>query len=195
MAKLYFIRHGLADKGWSEDLDPGLAPQGKTQAEARARALATALPKKDAQPQIISSPLRRCQETALPLARLWKTTPTIVNAVSEIPTPPRLRLKDKTLLDRTNWLRSIMNQSWHQLANEASLLLWKKHLLDWVFHRDDDCVVFSHFVAINVLLGAALDDDRFIVAQPNHCSLWVFNNDGGSLALLQEGEQVETKVL
>ena len=191
MAKLYFIRHGLAAKGWNEDLDPGLAPEGKAQAEARARALESALPKM----AIISSPLKRCQETAAALAREWGVAPVLVNAVSEVPTPPRLRLKDRDLLDRTKWLRSIMSQEWKDLSNEASLLLWKKHLLDWVFHRAEDSVVFSHFVAINALVGAAQADDRVIITQPNHCSLWVFDNSGGGLALLEEGEQVETKVL
>lgn len=190
MARLYVIRHGLADKGWSEDKDPPLAARGKEQAQARAKQMSEAHPKM----KIISSPLLRCQETAQPLTKLWQTEPEIINAVSEIPTPKRLTLKDRTLLDRAKWLRSLLEKNWSDLSNEASLLLWKKHLLDWSFHCEEDCVVFSHFIAINTLVGAAIGDDSFISHQPNHCSCWVFDNSAG-LALTEKGEELETKVL
>ncbi|HBM88421.1 MAG TPA: histidine phosphatase family protein, partial [Rhodobiaceae bacterium] len=64
MARIYMIRHGEAAAGWSEDKDPGLSDLGRAQSEAAAKTImsreASALP-------VLSSPLKRCQETSLPL--------------------------------------------------------------------------------------------------------------------------------
>lgn len=190
MAKLFFIRHGRAAKGWGDDPNPSLAAAGFKQANAAAAIVAAKISKI----KIIASPMQRCQETALPLCALWGVEAQIVNAVSEIPTPRRLTLADRNFSDRADWLKSIMSKSWAELAGQASLLLWKKHLLDWAYHQKEDCVVFSHFIAINAVLGATLSEDAFIVCRPNYCSLWEFDNKNG-LALVEPGAEMETKVL
>lgn len=190
MAKLFFIRHGIAAKGWGSDKDPALSDEGVKQAQA----VAEIVKSKTSKIKIITSPMKRCQETALPLCSLRGVEASIVNAVSEIPTPRRLTLADRNLSDRADWLKSIMSKNWAELAGQASLLLWKKHLLDWVYHQEEDCVVFSHFIAINAVLGAALNDDAFISHRPNHCSLWVFENEN-ELELVAAGTEMETKIL
>ncbi len=63
MPRITMVRHGQAAAGFSDDLDPGLSALGREQADAAAAALAPIGP----QP-IIASPLRRCRETAAPLA-------------------------------------------------------------------------------------------------------------------------------
>ena len=68
MARLYMIRHGLASAGWDGDADPGLADDGRQQAEAVAAQVKALV----AEPApIFTSPLKRCQETAVPLAAAW----------------------------------------------------------------------------------------------------------------------------
>ncbi|MBV9044707.1 MAG: histidine phosphatase family protein, partial [Alphaproteobacteria bacterium] len=66
MARIYMVRHGKAAAGFGEDMDPGLDATGKAQAEAVAQKLAPLGPL-----AILSSPLKRAQETAAPLAALW----------------------------------------------------------------------------------------------------------------------------
>ncbi|MGB2019392.1 MAG: histidine phosphatase family protein, partial [Parvibaculales bacterium] len=84
MTRMYMIRHGKAAAGWDGDADPGLNELGRAQAEAVAKKVqalvATPVP-------IYSSPLKRCQETAAPLAAAWGVTPQIEAGVGEIPPP------------------------------------------------------------------------------------------------------------
>ena len=69
MARLYMIRHGkpLATWGDHADPDPGLDDTGAGQAREASRAL-LALPPDRRPTRVMSSPLRRCRETALPFA-------------------------------------------------------------------------------------------------------------------------------
>ncbi len=56
-------------------------------------------------------------------------------------------------------------------------------------------MIFSHYVAINVIAGAATDDGRVVVFSPDNCSVTVFETDGGKLALIEKGSEASlTKV-
>ena len=79
MPRITLVRHGQAAAGWGDDLDPGLSPVGRSQAEATADALASIGP----QP-IVCSPLRRCRETSAPLAARWAVESVIDAGVGEI---------------------------------------------------------------------------------------------------------------
>jgi broad specificity phosphatase PhoE len=58
-----------------------------------------------------------------------------------------------------------------------------------------DTVVFSHIIAINVLVGAAAGSDRVMLFTPENCSVTIFAADGDTLTLIQKGEEaVRTKV-
>ena len=59
---LYLIRHGRASAGFAEASDPGLDEVGRTQAETAAQELASLGPL-----PLITSPLKRARETAVPL--------------------------------------------------------------------------------------------------------------------------------
>lgn len=68
MSKVYMIRHGKPASTWGDaDPDPGLDETGHAQARAAADSL-LALPIEDRPTAVISSPLRRCRETAQPFA-------------------------------------------------------------------------------------------------------------------------------
>ncbi len=183
MPRIYTVRHGKAAAGFGEDMDPGLDDLGRSQAQAVAGRLAGIGPR-----LILSSPLKRCQETSAPLAALWKTTPVIEPRVAEIPSP-----KGMSLEERVVWLRKHMGGHW--TGSDPSLEQWRDACVTAILALKEDAVVFSHYVAINVLMGAAQDDDRVVVFSPDNCSVTVFDNAGGTLRLLEKGSEAAlTKV-
>lgn len=177
------IRHGKAEAGFGAAMDPGLDALGREQADAVAQTL------KDIGPlPILSSPLARTQQTAAPLAALWKATTFIEDAVAEIPSPDGMSLQE-----RAAWLRELMGGSWRDVNPE--LASWREHCIATVTAIAEDTVIFSHYVAINVIMGAATDDDRFVVFSPDNCSVTVFETDGVSLKLISKGDEAAlTKV-
>jgi broad specificity phosphatase PhoE len=164
-------------------MDPGLDALGHQQAEAAAQRLRLLGPL-----SILSSPLRRAQETAAPLARLWGSTPVIEKAVAEIPSP-----KGMTLEDRVQWLRNLMSGSWRGVTPE--LAEWREACIASVAGLSDDTVIFSHYVALNVIAGAATGDDRVVSFSPDNCSVTTFETDGVALRLVEKGGEAPlTKV-
>ncbi|NBU39058.1 MAG: histidine phosphatase family protein, partial [Actinobacteria bacterium] len=58
-----------------------------------------------------------------------------------------------------------------------------------------DTVVFSHFIAINAVIGAATGDDRVVVASLDNCSITVFDvTDNGELRLVETGGEADTLI-
>jgi broad specificity phosphatase PhoE len=183
MARIYMVRHGQAEAGFGGAMDPPLSALGHAQAEAVAQMLASSGPL-----AILSSPLRRARETAAPLAALWQIDPAIEDAVAEIPSP-----KGMTLEERVTWLRNLMGGSWRDVGRD--LALWREHCIGTVTAISRDTVIFSHYVAINVIAGAATDDDRAVVFSPDNCSVTVFETDGTYLKLIEKGAEAPlTKV-
>ncbi|HUO90822.1 MAG TPA: histidine phosphatase family protein [Rhizomicrobium sp.] len=182
MARIYMVRHGRAAAGFGEDMDPGLDALGRQQADAVAEQLKGLGPR-----LILSSPLRRTRETAAPLATLWSRTPVIEHAVAEIPSPKGVGLEERVV-----WLRKLMAGSWRDVTPE--LAEWREACVAAVARLGEDAVVFSHYVAINVLMGAATGDHRVVCFSPENCSVTVFDNAGG-LRLLEKGSEASlTKV-
>jgi broad specificity phosphatase PhoE len=183
MARVYLVRHGKAEAGFGQSLDPGLDALGREQAEAVARKLNPLGPL-----PILSSPLARTQQTAAPLAKSWNKSPVIEPAVAEIPSPDGMGLEDRVI-----WLRKLMAGSWRDVPFD--LAAWREHCIATVTGLAQDTVVFSHYVAINVILGAATGDDRIVVFSPDNCSVTVFETDGEKLRLVERGAEASlTKV-
>jgi broad specificity phosphatase PhoE len=183
VSRLYLVRHGRAEAGFGESMDPGLDALGREQAEAVAAGLASLGPL-----PILSSPLKRAQQTAAPLARLWDRAPVIEDAVAEIPSP-----KGMTLEARVAWLRQLMAGSWRDVP--CDLAQWREHCIATARHIAGDTVIFSHYVAINVIAGAAMDDDRVVAFSPDNCSVTVVETDGTKLRLIEKGAEASlTKV-
>jgi broad specificity phosphatase PhoE len=128
---------------------------------------------------IASSPLRRARETAAPLEAAWQTAARIVPAVAEIPSPwiP--------VGERSAWLTRLMQGSWS--SADSGLHAWRGTLLDFLIGCEADIVVFSHYVAINAAVGAALGRDDFAPFQPANGSITVMDNDRGRLHLIEQG--------
>lgn len=182
MARIYLVRHGRAAASFDEDHDPGLDDFGQSQAVSVGKALATLGPM-----AVVSSPLRRCRETSLPLSQSWGVEPTVVPEVAEVPSPT------EDLKKRTEWLRSIMAGSWRDIDDQV-LMAWRQGVIDAVAALTEDTVVFSHFVAINVIAGHLLDDDRLVVFRPDNCSVTSVDVANGILSLVKLGDEAATQV-
>ena len=181
MARLYLVRHGRAAAGF-DVADPGLDDVGRTQAESVAKELAGIGPQ-----QILTSPLRRTRETALPLARAWKREPKVEPTIAEIPTPPHL-----DVTTRVPWLRKFMTGSWRDA--DPALATWRESVIATLLAQPEDAVLFSHFIAINVGIGRVLDDDRVVVFAPDNCSVTILESDGRTLRLIERGREAATRV-
>jgi broad specificity phosphatase PhoE len=178
MPKLYLVRHGEAASGFSQSADPGLSDKGRAQAETLAQRLLSWRPI-----TIWSSPLLRAQQTAQPLAVSWSRTPTIEPKVSEIPAPD-----GDNLAGRGVWLQRFMTSNWRDAPED--LQAWRKSVIDTLSGIQEDTIVFTHFVAINVAAGAATSQDKVTCFMPDNASLWSLDVTSGKLLLSALGAQV-----
>jgi broad specificity phosphatase PhoE len=67
-------------------------------------------------------------------------------------------------------------------------------VLDAVRERRVDTVIHSHFVAINVVVGAALGDHRVVCFAPDNCSWTVVDVDADRISIVELGRQATTEV-
>ena len=181
MARIYLVRHGEAAARWSEELNPGLSDLGRSQASEAARRLAPLGPL-----PIISSPLVRARETAVPLSHIWAVPPRIESRVTEIPTPPEV------MDTRMEWLERTIRQRWAKL--DGVLAEWRRGVIEAILELQADTVVFSHFVAINVAVGAATGNDRLMHFWPHNASVSIVDTDGRRLTLIERGGEAVTEV-
>jgi broad specificity phosphatase PhoE len=190
MPKLYLIRHAHPAASWGEDADPGLDATGEQQAEAAGRILAQTL---DHMP-VYTSPLRRCRQTARPLEQLWRRSAEVFEPVAELPSP-RLDLRA-----RQEWLRQAMRGTWHELndlapAGSPDYLVWRRTLLDSLMGLRRDCVVFTHFIAINAAVAAAHSRDDVVCFRPDYASITCVETEVGILRLVELGREADTTIL
>jgi broad specificity phosphatase PhoE len=178
---IIFVRHGEAAAGWGHHRDPGLSETGQLQAQAVAETLIRETPE-----CVLSSPMLRCRETAAPLAELAGLDVTIDPDVSEIPTPPDVS-------DRVDWLRQLMSGQW---ADAPALVLdWHKRLLNRLNSLPDRTIVFSHFVAINALVGYLEARSDVMVFRPDYCSMTRLQQTPEGVALISRGAEAGTAIL
>lgn len=187
MARVYLIRHGRAAAGWDTDPNPPLDERGKQQAIDVARSFArhSVMP-------IVSSPLLRCQQTAFPLSSTWGVEVDIEPAVAEIPSP-----EGYDLSNRVGWLRNAMAGTWSELAESSGdrYGAYRNSVVERVSAFDVDTVVFSHFVAINVVIGAATQDDRMVIASLDNCSVTAVDvATDGTLTIVEMGREADTLI-
>lgn len=183
MTRVVLVRHGRAAAGWDDDPDPGLDELGAAQARSVADALAALGPL-----PILTSPLRRCRETAAPLAARWGVDPVIDPAVGEIPSPDGIPMGE-----RVEWLRSAMAGTWTDLGPRYTT--WRDSVVERVRAISSDTIVFSHFVAINTVVGAALGDDRVLVLRLDNTSRTAVNVEpDGTLTLIEGGHEADTQI-
>jgi broad specificity phosphatase PhoE len=190
MTRLYMIRHGKPSSTWGEeaDPDPGLDAAGKAQAERAADAL-MALPPADRPTRVVSSPLRRCYETAQPFAASLGVEIEIDPRVGEIPSPAAL-----SDVERGPWLRNAFTQRWSEVQGDIDYDAWRRSVAEALVGYAG-VAVFSHYVAINAAVSVATGDDHVLNFRPDHASITVFDVEGGALKLIERGPEAATQVL
>jgi broad specificity phosphatase PhoE len=188
MTNIYLIRHGKPAAAWGDDDDPGLDETGHAQARAAAEKL-LALPQDERPTRVVSSPLKRCRETAQPFADALGVEVEIVPAVGEIPTPANLGLAE-----RPAWLREAMGGTWSQIKGDLDYETWRREVAAAVA-RLPSTAVFSHFVAINAVVSFLAGDDRVIGFRPDHTSMTTLALSEGGLKLVERGPEAQTGVL
>lgn len=182
MTRLYLVRHGRAAAGWDADPDPGLDDLGQMQAADLAARIEPLGPL-----AIISSPLRRCRETAVPLSTAWRAPVIVEPGVAEIPSPEGV-----AMADRVEWLRSAMAGTWSALGPVYTG--FRDGVVATLAGLPSDTVVFSHFVAINAAVGAAVSDDRLVIRRLDNCSITVIDVSGDGLRLVEGGHEADTLI-
>ena len=183
MPTIVLVRHGRAEAGFGSHRDPGLDDVGRAQAEATAAELAARL---EEPVPIYSSPLKRAQETAAALARRWGSEVILEPRVAEIPSPT------EDLPERAQWLQGVMAGKWTDFPPE--LLRWRQELIDCVLGFETDAVVFCHFIAINVVVGAATEAEELIVFRPDNGSVTDLRKGVGRFQLVDFGREAATRV-
>ena len=182
MTRLYLVRHGEPSGTWADSADPGLTELGRQQAQIAADRIRLMQPK-----QIVTSPLRRAVETAMPLSFAMSFEPIVVPQIAEIPTPANMNLEH-----RGDWLRAIMGRSWSQ--TDPDLRQWRDVVVSGLTRLQVDTAVYSHFVAINAALGASIGDDRVLCFRPAHASVTILETNGRAISLVEIGQTAETTV-
>jgi broad specificity phosphatase PhoE len=176
------VRHGRAAAGWDLAVDPDLDDLGRAQAATLAAELASLGPLR-----IVTSPLRRCRATARVYADLVGGHVTVAPEVAEIPSPEGVEMSA-----RTGWLREAMAGTWADLGPRYAA--YRDEVVGYVRERDDATVVFSHFVAINAVIGACLADDRLVIRRLDNCSVTTVVADATGLTLVEGGHEADTLI-
>jgi broad specificity phosphatase PhoE len=175
MPLLYLVRHGEPASGWGQsDPDPGLSRLGMAQAAHAARALRGHLVG-----AAITSPLARCRETAGAYEMEACVVARVSEGVREVPTPPGAT-------DRPAWLAAVMAGAWR---DDPALAAFRDGVVKTLLALEHDTAVFSHFVAINAAVGAALDVDTVSVFKPAQASITILDNKDGRLRLIERGAE------
>jgi broad specificity phosphatase PhoE len=156
---IYLVRHGEASVPWSEAkaTDPGLSDLGREQAASVARELASLRSLR-----LISSPLLRAQETAMPLGRRWDAPTRIDDRYREVP------LSAETA-KRKAWLINVMRARWHDV--DDSIAAWRSAAWDALMALEHGAVIFTHFMLINAIVSRVTEDQRLVCFEPDYASV------------------------
>lgn len=190
MSRLFMIRHGKPKSTWgqSSDDDPGLDEAGIAQAEAARDAL-MALSEEFRPISVVSSPLRRCRETAEPFARALGVEVEIDPIFGEIPTPVALAHPE-----RPGWLRRAFAGRWQDIDGDLDYDQWRRAIAAAAAARPNTAI-FSHYVAINGVVSLLCGSDAVLTFRPDHASITTLETADGALSLIERGQEAATQVL
>tara|TARA_B100000242_G_scaffold265033_1_gene212960 strand:- start:693 stop:1271 length:579 start_codon:yes stop_codon:yes gene_type:complete len=191
MTNIYLVRHGEASEGWTSK-DPPLSQQGQLQARSIIPFLKTIFRKEF---NVISSPLKRCIETASICMQEFDVNISIEEKFRELPSPI------SNLDDRVNWLKRILPLTWSELEKDEVTLNshinfnhWRQQIINEVLTFKINTIVFTHYVVINTIIGDILKTDKIVNFHPSNCSITEINLTNNELKIINLGENLETKV-
>jgi broad specificity phosphatase PhoE len=155
---------------------------GLQQARTIVTKLASSIP---ANVKLVSSPLARARETAQPLAEQLGLAVEYVDAFREIPAPV-------PLAERRSWLGRFMGQCWEE--QPPSLLEWRELAIETTLGQQAPTVIFTHFMVINAIVGAAQGRSETVLFQPDNGSITRRRKLGSGLEIVDLGHQMATVV-
>lgn len=185
--RVYLVRHGHAAQSWELGTDSGLSDVGHQQASNVAAEMEELGPL-----PIVTSPLRRARETASAFETRWQAPARIDHGVSEIPSPS---IHDA---ERQRWLMQKMAGTWsaihHEVIHEQTLGDWRDGVIQTLLDISRPTIVTTHYIAINVAVGAATGDDRIVSFRPDNASCTVLDIVDGTIKLVKLGAEAQTKI-
>lgn len=186
MTRIFLIRHAEPLALWGgEDPDPGLSEAGRAQAaEAAAALAATGLAL-----AIVSSPMRRCRETAAAFERLSGGDAAIEPRISEVATPPQISDRRAWLAQNFALAPGLPPRLWQTLARD--LQDWRAQALAAVRGVNQDTAMFTHFIAINAIVSALQGADATIVCRPDYASITELALDAGVFRVAALGKTMQ----
>ncbi len=107
--------------------------------------------------------------------------------MTEIPSPDGVPLGE-----RVPWLREAMRGTWGDLGDRYTT--FRDGIVDRLLGCEVDTVVFSHFIAINAVIGAATGDDRVVIRSLDNCSITVVEVRDDGLHLVEGGREADTLI-
>ena len=96
------------------------------------------------------------------------------------------------MADRVEWLRASMAGTWADLGPRYTA--FRDGVVAAITSLTSDAVVFSHFVAINTVIGVALGDDRLVIRSLDNCSVTVIDVVDGRPVLVEGGHEADTLI-
>ena len=188
-SRLYLIRHGRPASTWGgADDDPGLDGVGEAQARAVADRL-MALPDAGRPTSVVSSPLRRCRETAQPLADRLGVEVIIDPAVGEIPDARRSSGRGTAGL-----ASAVLRRRLVEIVGDIDYDDWRRRAVESLGQRAG-AAVFSHYVAINGVLSVLAGSTKVIVFRPDHTSCTTLEVGPDGSKVVERGPEAATAVL
>jgi len=189
MPRLYIIRHGKPVASWGQDFDddPGLDEAGKAQAEVASRTLLS-FPVEFRPKRVVSSPMRRCRETAAPFAHALGVEAEVDASFGEIPMP-----RGVARADREAWLRTALKGRWDEIKGDLDYEAWRRAVVRALTTRGETAI-FSHYVAINAVVSTLTANPAVLTCRPDHASISTFEISDDGLSLIELGQQALTVV-
>ena len=182
MTRIWIVRHGEAAASWEKDPDPALSALGQQQAEQTAQELLQLVP---SEATLLSSPLRRAQETAAAYAKKCNADVAIDPRFTEVRSPVPLS-------GRKAWLQAFMQQDWSEQSDD--LWAWRSDIIAGLKACKGPTVIFCHFLVINAVIAEIRGEPAVLQVYPANASYHELALVDGTLSLVRLGAQMETRV-
>lgn len=181
MTRIFLARHAEPEKGPGVSRANGpLSRFGRNQADYLADRLLEYRPLK-----IVSSPTRRCKETAEIAAERLGVRVTFDPRLGELEAPRGV--------DVNVWFKQYFhinaNASWGQLG--ADVVKWRADNVKAIGELKENTAVFTQFLNINAIMSAALKLDNTAVCRPDYASLTEFSVVNGDVRLVMDGTEIK----
>ena len=178
LINIYLVRHGEAAQSWATASDSPLSGLGKKQADLVATGFSGSVL------SLVTSPMLRARQTAIPLSHKWDTDVHIEDCFREIPS-------DAEEKNRRLWLNQIFQKKWDMV--DSKLQSWREDAFKGILQKDMDTVIFTHFMLINAVVSRITERDELVVFQPDNASITHLQiTDRKTASVIKLGKEKET---